>query len=372
MTFLLTGILAVLVVITLITLVNMIAGPFLKARAPSPLTPEIAVLVPARNEEGNIATLLQLLAAQDYPAFSVTVLDDRSSDRTPEIVRAAASSDLRIRLLEGQELPEGWTGKNWACHQLSRAAEGEIMLFVDADVHPEPHALRDTAAAFARYHADAVSAFPRQLLHGTAAALVIPVMDLILYAFLPLQLVHRSRFASLAAANGQWIAFNRATYDAIGGHAAVRAEIVEDVALSRSVKRSGKRMLLTSGSGSVSCRMYEGFAQIREGFSKNFFAAFGFRAPAFAAVLALMAALFVLPYLLLFTSWWQPALAAVGLNLVLRSLLALRSDHGLLSVLLHPIGVLAAIAIGIEAMLHRYRRGAVRWKDRRIEIGRGT
>jgi chlorobactene glucosyltransferase len=369
MELLLTGITAVLAVITLTVLINMTAGPFLRrmrAGGEAPL-PSIAVLVPARNEEENIGTLLSLLRTQNYPSFTVTVLDDHSTDATAGIAEAHAAEDPRISLRKGASLPDGWTGKNWACHQLAAHAEADVLLFVDADVQPSSHALRDTAEGLQQYAADALSAFPLQLLRGTAAAMIIPVMDVILYGFLPLPLVWRTKTASLAAANGQWFAFRRDAYQAVGGHAAVQGEIVEDIALARRVKESGRRMLLTVGAGSVACRMYTGRKQIVEGFSKNFFAAFGFRMPVFSAVLLFLALVFVFPYVLLFTPFWKAALPAVALNTGFRLLLSLRAGHRWLSALLHPLGILGAVGIGLDA-IRRFRRGAVQWKGRDIAV----
>lgn len=404
---LLAVIIAMLAMITCTVAVNMFVGPFLRragrgdgksgsespaaADAPSPslqtgtrdvaaldaetfatsgaALPSVSVCIPARNEESNIDVLLSALRSQRLQPLEIIVLDDQSEDGTAAVVRRHAGEDERIRLQQGVALPPGWTGKNWACHQLAGGARGDVLLFVDADVRPSPDAVAHTLRAMRRYHADALSAFPRQQLDSLAAAAVIPVMDLLLYGFLPLPLVHRSRAVSLAAANGQWFAFRRPIYTRIGGHTAVKGEIVEDVALARTVKRVGGRMLLTVGTGSVSCRMYKRVAEIREGFSKNFFAAFGFNTPAFLAVLALLAGVFVLPFFLLFTSAWPLALVAIGLNLVIRGLLSWRAGHGLAAMLLHPFGVLAAVFIGVEAILLRYRHGAVGWKGRRISVG---
>lgn len=376
MDILLTAVAVLLLPISLTVLVNMTAGPFLRRFSVSTDppshdngSPALSILIPARNEERNIGILLEHLRMQEYRAFNVVVLDDGSEDATAGIVRSHAEQDARIVLINGEPLASGWTGKNWACHQLSRAADGDILLFIDADVRPSPHAVGNTLGAFVANDADAVSAFPEQILHGVAARLVVPIMDLILYGFLPLQLVYRTQTPSLAAANGQWIAFRRDSYERIGGHAGVRADIVEDIALARRVKRDGGTLLLTSGAGSVACRMYEGFAEVREGFSKNFFAAFGFNALAFSAALLFMLAVFVLPYVMLLTPWWTYAIPAVALNLLFRLLLSLRAGHGVVSALLHPLGVLGAVLIGIEGMLHRYRRGAVRWKNRQIPVG---
>ena len=386
--------LGILAVITVVTAVNMLGGPFLDGRRNRRRSlprshrgsdraileytsdketqlhyPSVSVCIPARDEARNIATLLASLRDQTVPPRSILVLDDHSQDETASIVARYAREDDRVRLLEGASLPPGWTGKNWACHQLANAAEGEIILFVDADVRPGRQAVEHTLDTFANFHADAVSAFPKQLLSGIAATMIIPVMDLILYGFLPLPLVYRTRATSLAAANGQWFGFRREMYRRIGGHAAVRDEIVEDVTLARAVKSAGGRLLLASGNGSVDCRMYERFSEIREGFSKNFFAAFGFNTIAFAGVLGLLLAVFVLPYVLLFTAYWIPALIAVLLNLSIRALLAWGAGHPAVTVFLHPLGVLAAVLIGLDAIRLRYRHGAVRWKGRDIIVG---
>lgn len=391
---LLSGVLGILVVIVAVATVNMLGGPFLANRrglhvassvtsrgstVETPLSdsairetshrhPSVVVCIPARNEARNIGTLLELLRTQTVAPLSILVLDDHSHDETASIVAEQVREDARIHLLDGASLPPGWTGKNWACHQLAKAAEGDVLLFVDADVRPGRRAIEDTLDTFDRYHADAVSAFPQQLLVGTAAAMIIPVMDLILYGFLPLPLVHRTRATSLAAANGQWFGFRREMYRRIGGHAAVRDAIVEDVTLARAVKRVGGRLVLAVGKGSVACRMYERFGEIREGFSKNFFAAFGFNTPVFLGVLALFLTIFVLPFGLLFTSSWAPALLAVLMILLIRGILAWGAGHSLVTVLLHPFGVLAAVLIGLDAIRLRYRRGAVRWKGRDIVV----
>jgi chlorobactene glucosyltransferase len=348
---------------------NMLFGPFLSKRRETIEEEKwITVCIPARNEEANIPVLLEALERQDWTSLDVLILDDESSDDTAALVEAACLRWSAVSLVKGTPLPDGWTGKNWACHQLSERARGDVFLFMDADVRPEPSALRRTLEAMHAYRADVLSAFPRQLLRGMASRLIVPVMDVLLYAFLPLQLVHRTRFPSLSAANGQWIAFTRDAYRRVGGHAAVRSEIVEDIRLAQRSKRLGLRMLLLSGIGAVDCRMYSSGREVLEGFSKNFFAAFGFNAAAFGAAQVLLLALFVLPYIALVASPSMLATAIVLLNLLLRSALALRLKHGVATVLLHPLGILAAVAIGLHAVWQRYARGAVRWKERSIPV----
>ncbi|MBR9977106.1 MAG: glycosyltransferase [Bacteroidetes bacterium] len=380
---LLSVIIAILIVLAVIVTVNMMRGPYLRSAGRKKRTaavttstdslhivtaPHVTVCVPARNEERNIDALLGLLCRQSYRYLNILVLDDNSTDATADIVRRHEHEDSRIRLLSGKALPEGWTGKNWACHQLADQAEGSILLFVDADVQPAEAAVEKTVAAMEAYGADAVSTFPQQLLRGVAATAIIPMMDLILYAFLPLPLVYLLRSEALAAANGQWFAFTKDMYRRIGGHSAVRSHIVEDVQLARRVKRYDGRMLLTIGRGSVRCRMYESVPEIREGFSKNFFAAFGFNTPLFLSLLLFLLLIFVVPFFLLFTACIIPASIAVGLILLLRIILSWGTGHGVLTVVLHPIGVLASVLIGLEGIRLRYQHGAVRWKQRSIPV----
>jgi len=369
MEWLLTGMLVALALLTAISLLNMLFGPFLsKPRRVSLDSSWVTVCIPARNEEENIGGLLRALGAQEYEEYDILVLDDGSDDATSSVVMQHAKDNDKVTLLRGDAVPDGWTGKNWACHQLSRHARGDVLLFVDADVLPDATALRRSVEALEHYRADALSAFPEQVFQGVASSLVVPLMDLVLYSALPLHLVHATRYPSLAAANGQWLMFRRKAYDAIGGHAAVHGDIVEDIRLAQRVKANGLRMLLTSGAGIVRCTMYRNAAEVHEGFSKNFFAAFRFRVFVFSVVLTSMLVLFVLPYALLLFDTSVMTLSAVGLNVLLRSALALRLRHGVVSVLLHPVGVLAAVGIGLHAMWQRFNVGAVTWKGRRIPI----
>lgn len=363
----------VLALLALVTAVNMLWGPFLAKRRPgaSP-QPSLSICIPARNEEASIGQLLSSLQPFVRPDMEILVLDDHSTDGTAQVIRQHEPDLPALRLLQGASLPTGWTGKNWACHQLAQQARGEVLLFVDADVWLESDALGATLDALRNYRADALSAFPRQQLDGVVSKAVVPIMDLLLYAFLPLQLVHRTRARSLAAANGQWIAFRRSCYEAIGGHAGLRSEVVEDIALARTVKQHGFRMLLTSGVGMLRCRMYRSPGEVLRGFSKTFFAAFDFRAMAFVPMLLFMLLVFVLPFLWLAIDAQLFVLTAIGLNVLLRAFMSIRLRHGWLSVILHPLGILGAVGIGMHAIWQRYRLGSVIWKDRAIPVGDRT
>ncbi len=358
--------LVILAMVTIAGVVNMVAGPFLSSEGKPKNRPLVSVLIPARNEEHTLPRCLESLRSQAYAECEIIVCDDHSSDGTEASVLAARKLDGRVRLLAGKALPQGWTGKNWACWQLAREARGEVLLFMDADVECGKRSIEQTLAALERLGGDALSAFPEQKLVTPEAKALIPMMDVLLYGFLILQLVHRTKAPSVVAANGQWMAFKRSSYDAIGTHEAVRGEVVEDMALARRIKAMGKRFVLVSGAGSVSCAMYETLGEIIEGFSKNFYTGFGQRTVPFVGVLMLFLLLFALPSLGLFLSQAPFFLLGALLNLVFRTVLSLRLRHGALSVLLHPLGAVAAVLIGLNALRLAKISGTVRWKDRDI------
>lgn len=247
-------------------------------RHPTPARlPGVSVLVPARNEEAAIARCVASLLAQDYPDFEVLVLDDESTDRTREILGSLAASDARLRVLEGQPPEVGWLGKPWACAQLAARATGELLYFTDADTCHVPEALRAAVTALEGERADLVSGFPRQELRTWGERLIVPFFSWVTFVFTPLRLAYRVRLPALSCAVGQMLLIRRSVYETIGGHGAVRAEIAEDLALTRQVKAQGYRWRMVRAADLVSCRMYRNGREAVAGLSKNLFAAFGFR-----------------------------------------------------------------------------------------------
>ncbi|MCX6005769.1 MAG: glycosyltransferase [Chloroflexi bacterium] len=195
--------------------------------------PHFSVLVPARNEEGNIGDCVAGLLAQDYPTFQLIVLDDNSTDRTWEILKQFANKDQRLRLIKGKPLPSDWLGKHWACHQLAEEADGELLLFVDADTVHGPDMLRCTAAAMSGEQAALISALPRQHVVTWSEMLSIPAFYLGMLCGVPMRLTRLQRNPLLFNCLGQFLVFRRAAYYASGGYAAVRQNIVDDLAIGR-------------------------------------------------------------------------------------------------------------------------------------------
>ncbi|MDQ3623671.1 MAG: glycosyltransferase [Verrucomicrobiota bacterium] len=353
----------------------------------APDAPRVSILVPARNEAHNLERCVRSLLSQDYPNWELIVLDDHSSDGTAEIARGLGLSETgqRARLLRGAPLPEGWVGKNWACHQLARAANGSYLFFTDADTEHAPGTVSAAAAYAARNRADLLSAWPRLITETWSEKLVLPMILLLGMVLYPHWLVQVCQWAprlsarlprswrrALGAANGQFLFFRREAYDHIGGHAAVRDHLVEDVALGRAIAarmNEGRRLLNCDALQFSRCRMYRNLAEVWEGFTKNIWAAFEQSLAGFVVVGVFQAVCFLLPCVLLVLGGiTNPMIVAqVTLIYLIRLLLTLRFRTAWLSWALHPVGETIALAIGLHSWL-RSRGGGVRWKGRTYQV----
>lgn len=349
-----------------VALWNLVAARRLEAAADPSSLPVVSILVPARNEEANLRTLLPALLRLDYPKLEILVLDDGSDDDTAAVVQEHASTPgARLRLLPGRPPPPGWMGKSWACHQLAAAASGEVLVFCDADVVPLPAALDRTIGAMQSTGAGAATVIPRHQLEGWMESAVVPlVAQLPVLALLPMALVHRVRAPSLSMANGQWLAFTRAAYAACGGHAAVRDTVLEDVALGWRVKAAGHRLLPLVSHSLVSVRMYRDPAALWEGFGKNVYALAGGRAATFTVALAVFGLVAIYPWLGAVLGV-RGALVPLALLAAVRACGVLLFRHGVRSALLHPAGSILLTAIALKSYVGT-RRGTMEWKGRRI------
>ena len=233
--------------------------------------PSISVIIPARNERSNIANCIASLTRTDYPDFEIIVVDDRSEDDTAAIARSVAVGQARrILVMDGAELPDGWLGKPWACWQGVGAAAGEILLFTDADTTHGSLLLRRAVAGLQEDGADLLTVLGRQLMESFWERLVQPQIFLTMMLRFPRveALVQNDDWRD-AIANGQFIMMPRASYDAIGGHEAVRGEVVEDMALAQTVKRAGFKVRARSAKQDFATRMYRSLPDLIEGWSKN-------------------------------------------------------------------------------------------------------
>jgi chlorobactene glucosyltransferase len=377
------AVLAVLGAVLLSLVVNLLVFKSLQPARPASSGGLVSILVPARNEESRIRRCVESLQAQDYAHCELLVLDDNSEDRTAEILREIGfiEGDAKRRLIHGQPLPLGWTGKNWACHQLAAAAKGDYLLFTDADtVHSPPTV--SAAIAFAKKNrADLLSAWPRLVMLTWSERLVIPMIHLLAAALYPHALilffqnlpplakrVPPGLLRSLGAANGQFLFFKRSAYEKIGGHQAVRGHLVEDVALGRELAQrmaDGMRLVNCDASRFVECRMYERFRDVWEGFTKNLRPAFEDSLALFLAVGAVQFACFFLPCVLVFflCAQWRLVAGQVALIYLIRLILTLRFRTSWFGFVFHPVGHALAMLIALNSW-RRVASGGVTWKGR--------
>jgi hypothetical protein len=236
----------------------------LKAGSLAGAIPEVAIIVPARNEEASLGDCLASLTAQTGVAFEIIVVDDGSTDRTREI----AQSFAEVRVISPDPLPHGWTGKNNAVIAGAKEARAQWLLFTDADTVHLPGSLARTLAEAKTEGADLLSYSPEQEVVTFAERAVMPVVFAELAAKYPPQKV-RDQNSGIIAANGQYLLVRRAAYDAVGGHAAVATEILEDVALARLLRNEDKTVYFRYGGDAVRARMYRNWEQLREGWTKN-------------------------------------------------------------------------------------------------------
>lgn len=326
----------------------------------------VSVLVPARNEERNIASCVQNGFDSAHAPLEVLVYNDESTDATGTILRKLAASDIRLGMVPAQPLPRGWVGKAHACHHLGEYARGDVLLFVDADVRLHSEGISRIVEMLET--ADVVTAVPRQEFGSFFERLIVPLLHVTYMAWLPLWLIPRTRDPRVLAANGQIVAMTRATWEKIGGYASVRDAIVDDMALCRRAKSLGLRVLFADGHHVASCRMYQSAKEVWEGFSKNLYLGIGAHPMRLLAITSLYAAAFVVPFVVVIGApsesvWWPPAAAAVLANLMLRAVISGRHGHPLTGMLWHPIAVLGLLAIAFNSYFWTRAR-SIRWAGR--------
>lgn len=338
--------------------------------------PSVSLLVPARNEAENLRKNLGCLLEQDYPEYEVIVLDDHSTDDTGEILERFHSKWPHLQIIRGKPLEAGWTGKNWACHQLSMRAKGELVIFTDADIIWKPEALKGILTTMRYYKADAFTVWPTQVTGTITERLVVPLMMFSILAYLPEICVRLVPWPVFSAANGQCVVFSRKLYDRIGGHAAVKERIIEDMGLAWNVKKNGSRLLMALGNGLISGRMYRSWSEVRHGFGKNILA--GHAGVPFFLILSAVFhwLLFIAPWIWLLVgafvdtgaAWPELPLALIGLGVGSRALTAVVSGHLIQDAVWMPLSTLLMTVIAGQSLWWHYRLGGPIWKDRHISV----
>lgn len=363
-------------------------GPLLPAQKNTfdEQAPYVSICIPARNEEDVIRRCLESALIQNYPNFEVLVLDDESSDRTPQILQELKNSRPHtLKTLQGKPKPKDWLGKPWACQQLAEEASGSILIFIDADTWLDKNMVPNIVRTMGHDVIDFLTIWPKQQLVTFWEKTVIPLVYYALLTLLPARYVYKTPAwipemlkpivsPLFAAACGQCMAFKKIAYQSIGGHESVKDEVVEDVALAKKVKERGLKMKMYHGDSSISCRMYTSRDELKEGFSKNFLAGFNYNIPAFLLMAVLHLVVFVLPFIVLPVGIIAQNLAlsllsgfCISVILIHRIILARWFEWKSRYALLHPIAVLWFQKLGAELVFNRLSGKKSSWKGRSVD-----
>jgi len=326
--------------------------------APGPPSP-VTAIVPARDEARAVRETLSRLRAQDHPDLQVIAVDDGSRDATLAEMRSVEG----VEVVEGQEPPPGWFGKPWACHQGVARARGEWLLFVDADVRLEPGAVRAALALAARAGQPGATAFPRLETGSAAERVVLPLAGVVMQSAVIPSWAARLPGVDLAVGVGGFLLVRRDLYERLGGHAAVRGEVVEDLALARAAKRAGHLLPWADGRRLISLRYYHGAGEMWRGWRKN--ASQAWQAPPVVALLSggVLGAVVLAPWVSVARGRRS---GAVGLALQVAALrrVARGTDVGPAYALTGPLGALFLGAVGAASALDRLRGRGPRWRGR--------
>ena len=343
--------------------------------------PLVSIVIPARNEARHIAPCVESALGSAYPRLEVVVVDDHSTDETGVIAASIATRDPRVRVVVPPPLPADWFGKQWACAAGAAAARGSILGFLDADTRQSPDLVGRVVSAMTTRGADLLSVAGTQEMGSFWERLVQPqVFGVLLQRYGSTEHVSRSRFATNKIANGQCLWVRREAYDAVGGHAAVREKVAEDLAMAQYWFRAGRTVSLVLGLDQLSTRMYTSLRELVEGWGKNVFAGGRDAMPLGALGRAIFPLLLVTPSLFQLVppvvlalglagvvgstalTW---AAIATGANLVWWALVYAWLRVSPVYALLHPLGATVLLYIVVRATV-RGRR--VRWKERDYRV----
>lgn len=323
----------------------------------------VSILIPSRNEKENIGKLLENILNQDYQNYEVIVYDDMSEDNTLEIVKRYAEKNKNIRYIEGRELPEGWLGKNYACHRLSLKAEGSYFLFLDADVIIKNGLIRNSSGYFRNERIALLSIFPQQEMVTLGEKLTVPLMNWILVSLLPIILIEYTSNTSLSAANGQFMLFDAGIYRKCQWHEKVKDHKVEDIEIVKLIKRNGYIAKTLLSNGQIKCRMYKNYKESIEGFSKNVTAFFG-NSIILTILFAIITSFSI--FVILFTFNYLYAAAYILLSALLKIIVSILSRQSVLSNLLLGIPQQIVFVIVVFKALYNKSVKYGSWKGRPI------
>lgn len=354
--------------------------PVSDSTPPADGLPLVSIVVPARNEEHRVlAESIRSILAQDYEPFEVIAIDDRSTDNTRSILKALAQADSRLRVIEGEDLPNGWLGKPHAMHQGLKQARGEWILATDADMIFDKAALRTSLATIRAQNADAISLIPYFETGSFWERVIIPTWAWVTVMFTIAYRIDNPKTQGALGIGGFFL-MRRSALARVGGYEALKNEVVEDIRLAEMIKRSGGRMITVQAPGLLRTRMYRSFGEIWESCTRTWFSgmkfSFGFAlvcalsmyvmavAPALVAVVAAIGIITRADATL-----WQllvPALLAWLMQIVVLMISGFRYGVSGVYALTAPLGLALLYTMLLDSGVRIRTRMGVRWKGRLI------
>jgi glycosyltransferase involved in cell wall biosynthesis len=341
----------------LLTILNSLTIRVVKNKS-AKASKKVSILIPMRNEAANVDGCLEsVLNQRGLSDFEIIVLNDHSTDATAEKLIAYS----QVKVITGADLPDGWLGKIWACHQLSQVATGEILVFLDADVRLTEDAVASTINEMKSW--SFISPYPTQLSIGLPEKIFQPLLHWSWLASVPLYISQKFGIKSMAVANGQFFVVDKNAYERCGGHEKIKAEVLDDLALARLLLAAKYKGGVAEGSKVASCTMYPNFSQLIKGYEKSLWKAFGgITRNIFALLLLIATGVFSLVAAIAGSELAALSFIFIYLSRIISSI---RSGESAATAIAHPVAVLILIYINIKSWIGKFR-GNLTWRDRVI------
>ena len=326
------------------------------------LTATVAVLLPVRNEAENVVDLVASLKAQTgIPDLKFYFLDDNSEDETRVLLDREIAGDLRFTVISGEPLPDGWLGKPWALEQLRNQVDAEYVVNIDADVRLVPLAICAAVNLLIDQKLDFVSPYPKQIATTFGERMIQPLLHWSWLSTVPLRFAERSGAPAFAVANGQFFAVRGSALSKVTGFSAIKAAVLDDMELARVLLRAGYKGTVADGAHLATCHMYNSWAEVKAGYGKSLWAAFGSRLGSFVTISFLFLT-GILPLLATMVGF-QMGIFALEFAIVSRIIAARISGAKFIDSFLHPLSTLLLIYL----IIYSWRaRGKVLWKGRAV------
>ncbi len=330
-------------------------------------SPRVSIIVPARNEEDDIEQTLLRLLALDYDNYEVIAVDDRSSDRTGEIIaRLARSKDAHgiLKVISIEALPSAWVGKTHAMWTAAQQATGDWLLFTDADVQFKPDSVRRAIAYAEAERADHVVLFPRMIMKQPGEKMVTAFfLTLFVFGHRPWKVANPRTRDHMGV--GAFNLIRRRVYESIGTYQALRMEILDDMKLGKVVKNAGYAQRNVFGADLISIRWAKSAMGMVNNLTKNFYAVMSFQWPRALASCVGLAFLNLLPFFgaLLAHGWARlPYAIALASMFSIYAGMSKQSDVPPYYFVLHPVSTILFVYTMLRSMIVTLGRGGVEWR----------